>query len=137
MSSAIRHLTLDIGHLQELWFRAFVIRVEPELLVRALRGQHSLGSIIVTNAVEIENERMSRQRLPIIRASEVGEYVYCARAWWLRRVAGLEPAGRERRKRGTALHRRHGRAVVGSRVLVVFGVALALAAALLILLSGR
>jgi hypothetical protein len=80
---------------------------------------------------------MSRERLPIIRASEVGEYVYCARAWWLRRVAGLAPAGRERRELGTILHRRHGRAVVGSRALVVLGAALALAAALLIVLSGR
>jgi CRISPR/Cas system-associated exonuclease Cas4 (RecB family) len=80
---------------------------------------------------------MSRQRLPIIRASEVGEYVYCARAWWLRRVAGLEPAGRERRELGTALHRRHGRAVTGSRALVAIGATLALAAGLLILLSGR
>ena len=80
---------------------------------------------------------MSRQRLPIIRASEVGEYVYCARAWWLRRVAGLEPAGRERREWGTVLHRRHGRAVAGSRALIVVGAALALTAALLILFSGR
>jgi CRISPR/Cas system-associated exonuclease Cas4 (RecB family) len=80
---------------------------------------------------------MSRERLPIIRASEVGEYVYCARAWWLRRVAGLQPAGRERRELGTAMHRRHGRAVVGSRVLVALGAVLALVAALLILLSGR
>jgi CRISPR/Cas system-associated exonuclease Cas4 (RecB family) len=79
---------------------------------------------------------MSRERPPIIRASEVGEYVYCARAWWLRRVAGLEPAGRERRELGTALHRRHGRALAGSRMLVALGAALALAA-LLILLSGR
>ena len=80
---------------------------------------------------------MSRERLPVIRASEVGEYVYCARAWWLRRVAGLEPAGSERRELGTAMHRRHGRAVAGSRALVALGVALALVAALLILLSGR
>jgi CRISPR/Cas system-associated exonuclease Cas4 (RecB family) len=80
---------------------------------------------------------MSRERLPIIRASEVGEYVYCAHAWWLRRVAGLEPAGRERRELGTALHRRHGQAVAGSRMLVTLGVALALVAALLIILSGR
>jgi CRISPR/Cas system-associated exonuclease Cas4 (RecB family) len=80
---------------------------------------------------------MSRERLPIIRASEVGEYVYCARAWWLRRVVGLEPDGRERRELGTAMHRRHGRAVAGSRVLVLLGTALVLVAALLILLSGR
>lgn len=79
---------------------------------------------------------MPRQRLPIIRASEVGEYVYCARAWWLRRVGGLEPSGYERREYGTALHRRHGRAVAGSRALLLLGIALALAAVVLIV-SGR
>jgi CRISPR/Cas system-associated exonuclease Cas4 (RecB family) len=63
---------------------------------------------------------VARQRLPIIRASELGEYVYCARAWWLRRVGGLEPAGRERREYGVTLHQRHGRAVAGSRALLVF-----------------
>jgi hypothetical protein len=79
---------------------------------------------------------MPRQRLPIIRASEVGEYVYCARAWWLRRVVGLEPAGHERREYGTALHRRHGGAVAGSRTLMLLGIALALAA-LVLIVSGR
>ncbi|NJN16042.1 MAG: hypothetical protein HC822_07035 [Oscillochloris sp.] len=53
-----------------------------------------------------------------IRASEVGEYVYCARAWWLRRVAGFEPEGAERRELGTALHVRHGRAVALSGMLL-------------------
>ena len=71
---------------------------------------------------------MSKERLPIIRASEIGEYVYCARAWWLRRVADLEPDGRERREHGTALHRRHGRAVAGSRALVLLFVVLVIAA---------
>ena len=71
---------------------------------------------------------MSKERLPIIRASEIGEYVYCARAWWLRRVADLEPDGRERREQGTALHRRHGRAVAGSRALVLLSVVLVIAA---------
>jgi CRISPR/Cas system-associated exonuclease Cas4 (RecB family) len=80
---------------------------------------------------------VSRQRLPIIRASEVGEYVYCARAWWLRRVAGLEPSGHERRELGTILHRRHGRAVAGSRALVALGIVLAFVAVLLIVLMGR
>jgi hypothetical protein len=78
---------------------------------------------------------VARQRLPIIRASEMGEYVYCARAWWLRRVEGLEPAGHERREYGIAQHHRHGRAVAGSRVLLLVGGLLAVAALVLILLS--
>ncbi|MFN8569683.1 MAG: hypothetical protein U0Z44_19630 [Kouleothrix sp.] len=77
-----------------------------------------------------------KQSLPIIRASEIGEYVYCARAWWLRRVAGWQPAGRERREFGTALHRRHGRAVAGSRLLLVLA-GLLLGAALLLIGLGR
>jgi len=79
---------------------------------------------------------MAKERLPIIRASEIGEYVYCARAWWLRRVAGLEPDGHERRERGTLLHRRHGRAVAGSRALLALAIAL-LVAALALIAVGR
>ncbi len=56
--------------------------------------------------------------MPIIRASEIGEYVYCARAWWLRRVAGVEPEGQARREHGTQLHTRHGRAVTFSGALL-------------------
>lgn len=81
-------------------------------------------------------------RLPVIRASEVAEYVYCARAWWLRRVAGLEPdpAARERMARGTVLHQRHGRALLGSQMLLALAALLilaALAALLLHLLAPR
>jgi CRISPR/Cas system-associated exonuclease Cas4 (RecB family) len=78
---------------------------------------------------------MAREKLAMIRASEIGEYVYCARAWWLRRVLGLEPAGRERRERGSALHRRHALAVGVSRMLLWLGLALLLAAGALILLG--
>lgn len=80
---------------------------------------------------------MARERLQVIRASEIGEYVYCARAWWLRRVAGLEPAGRERREYGSILHHRHGRAVLGSRLLVSLGLMLALLAGVLMIFAGR
>lgn len=69
----------------------------------------------------------------MIRASEVGEYVYCARAWWLRRVAGLEPAGRARREAGSALHRRHGRGLRWSGLLLAAGLALLMAALLLLM----
>jgi hypothetical protein len=71
---------------------------------------------------------MPRERRATIRASEVGEYAFCARAWWLRRVAGLEPAGVERRERGSALHQRHGHTVAASNTLLFVGLALVLVA---------
>jgi hypothetical protein len=79
---------------------------------------------------------VTRERLPILRASEVGEYVYCARYGGCGVSGGLEPAGRERREHGTALHRRHGRAVVGSRALLI-GAALLAVAALALILAAR
>ena len=75
---------------------------------------------------------MARRRSAMIRASEIGEYVYCSRAWWLRRVAGLEPAGHERREYGANLHRRHGQTVAASRLLLWLALGFGLAAALLI-----
>ncbi|ABU57908.1 MULTISPECIES: hypothetical protein [Roseiflexus] len=76
---------------------------------------------------------MPGPRLPIIRASEIGEYVYCARAWWLRRVAGLEPEERARREYGTTLHHRHARSVALSRLFAIIAALLGtLALALLI-----
>ncbi len=68
----------------------------------------------------------------IIRASEVAEYSYCARAWWLRHVAGLEPAGQLRRDRGVAAHARHGRAVQSSGTLLALGGLLLLLSLLLL-----
>jgi CRISPR/Cas system-associated exonuclease Cas4 (RecB family) len=73
--------------------------------------------------------------MPIIRASEVGEYVYCARAWWLRRVAGQEPAGHQRRSTGIALHNRHARQVRLSSVLLVLSSVLLLLALVFFFIS--
>jgi hypothetical protein len=73
------------------------------------------------------------KRLTTIRASEVGEYLYCTRAWWLRRVAGLEPEGQERRERGTLLHIRHGRDVAASGALIWVGCVVLLLAILMLL----
>jgi CRISPR/Cas system-associated exonuclease Cas4 (RecB family) len=70
-----------------------------------------------------------------IRASEVGEYTYCARSWWLRRVAGEEPEGRERREAGVALHAAHGRAVGLSGWAVWAGVAVFALGLLLLVLA--
>lgn len=71
----------------------------------------------------------------MIRASEVGEYLFCARAWWLRHVEGLEPAGQERRLAGEYAHRRHSGTLQSSRLLLWLGAALLLAALLVALLS--
>jgi 3-mercaptopyruvate sulfurtransferase SseA len=47
----------------------------------------------------------------IIRASEIGEYAYCARAWWLRRVQGVSTRNVASLQGGQQAHDRHGRAV--------------------------
>jgi CRISPR/Cas system-associated exonuclease Cas4 (RecB family) len=73
--------------------------------------------------------------MDVIRASEVGEYVFCARAWWLRRVVGEEPEGQERREAGLALHAAHGRTVSFSGWIVWVGAAVFLLGLLLLFLA--
>ena len=73
----------------------------------------------------------------VIRASEVGEYVFCRRAWWLRHTRGLASANVRELAEGAAVHAGHGRRVAlalalrGLAVLLV-AAALALAAASLL-----
>ena len=57
---------------------------------------------------------MARARDDIVRASEVESYVYCARAWWLRRVKGRQPDNIEDMERGSAVHLTHARSVARS-----------------------
>jgi hypothetical protein len=80
----------------------------------------------------------ARGKKPVIRASEIGAYVYCRRAWWLKRVAGFEPAGKaEAFSKGITAHATHGRLVRRSSwqrrvalVLFALGLILLLLAAL-------
>ncbi len=46
-----------------------------------------------------------------IRASEVGTYLYCRRAWWYRQT-GQESLNQAELAAGTELHRQHGRKVL-------------------------
>jgi hypothetical protein len=57
--------------------------------------------------------RRSNSHDPIIRASEIAQYTFCARAWWLGRVKGYRSTNLAVMRRGTARHRTHGRAVEG------------------------
>jgi CRISPR/Cas system-associated exonuclease Cas4 (RecB family) len=47
----------------------------------------------------------------LIRASEIAEYVYCRRSWWLRRVGGYRSRNVREMAAGTAYHQQHGQVV--------------------------
>jgi hypothetical protein len=57
----------------------------------------------------------SQPRIPIIRASEIGQYVFCRRAWWLGAVQGYRPVNDAVLEAGTRTHLQHGRSVAGSQ----------------------
>lgn len=56
---------------------------------------------------------MKNNRKEIIRASEIGSYIYCNRAWWLKRIDGRESHNVTEMQLGTQQHERHSRAVKG------------------------
>jgi hypothetical protein len=78
-------------------------------------------------------EPLSKQD-EVIRASEVGLYTFCARAWWLGQVLGYRSANLAEMQRGAVQHRAHGRTVVSFHrlrrvaviLLVLAGIALAI-----------
>lgn len=72
---------------------------------------------------------------PVIRASEIGSYLYCRRAWWYRKQ-GVESQNQAEMASGTELHRRHGRTVIAAGFLQVAGYALLIIAILLIVAFG-
>lgn len=80
---------------------------------------------------------------PVIRASELGEYVYCARSWWLKRAQGVQSHNVDALCSGTAAHDRHGRGVATvqtqrrlATILLAAAALLAVAAVLLALIGG-
>jgi len=58
--------------------------------------------------------RASERSGRVIRASEIGQYVYCAHAWWLGSVQGLPSAHQQEMTAGETAHLRHGRRVRAS-----------------------
>lgn len=72
-----------------------------------------------------------------IRASEIGAYLYCKRAWWYQRQ-GIETENLAELSGGTELHRRHEQVVFASSCIQAFAylfLLLALAALTLYLVS--
>ena len=54
---------------------------------------------------------MKTNQKEIIRASEIGAYIYCNRAWWLKRIDGRESRNLTEMEHGTRSHAQHARAV--------------------------
>jgi hypothetical protein len=71
----------------------------------------------------------------VIRASEIGEYVFCHRAWWLHQVQGETSANTREMAEGTARHAWHGWQVSLAAGLRALAVLLLLAAVLAFVLS--
>lgn len=64
-----------------------------------------------------------------IRSSEIGNYLYCRRAWWYRKT-GTPSENQIELAAGTDLHRRHGRQALASLLTRTLGLILLLAAIL-------
>jgi CRISPR/Cas system-associated exonuclease Cas4 (RecB family) len=70
-----------------------------------------------------------------IRVSEVVEYVYCRRSWWLRRMEGHASANVTQLAHGSGYHNAHGRRVRLSLQLRLLAYGLLLGAAIALLFS--
>jgi CRISPR/Cas system-associated exonuclease Cas4 (RecB family) len=70
--------------------------------------------------------------MAIIRSSDIGNYLYCRRAWWYRKL-GFESENQAEMTAGTEIHRQHGRKVVASGLTRFLGVILLFAALTLII----
>jgi len=66
----------------------------------------------------------------IIRASELGQYAFCARSWWLSRVKGYRSANVREMALGQSEHRAHGHTVRSYQRLQRLALGLLLAATL-------
>jgi hypothetical protein len=66
-----------------------------------------------------------------IRASEIGAYTYCKRAWWYQ-CQGEESENEVEMAVGTAFHKMHGRQVLAARLLQLGGWVILLLAVILL-----
>ncbi len=69
--------------------------------------------------------------MQVIRSSDIGNYLYCRRAWWYRRQ-GFESENQAELASGTELHRKHGRKVLAAGLMRSLGFLLLLLALILL-----
>lgn len=76
---------------------------------------------------------MTKER-SLVRASEIGAWGFCQRAWWLANVQGAPHRNPQRLKQGTATHLAHGQAVVRAQRLRKAGLLLLAVGVILVIL---
>lgn len=69
--------------------------------------------------------------MPVIRSSDIGNYLYCRRAWWYKKQ-GFESENRAELATGTEIHRQHGRQVLASNLTRSLGLVLLLVALIML-----
>jgi hypothetical protein len=67
--------------------------------------------------------------MKIIRASEIGAYQFCNRAWWYQ-LQGYEPDNKAELTGGSEIHEKHSRVVVASNCMQAVAYGLLLSAIL-------
>jgi hypothetical protein len=69
-----------------------------------------------------------------IRASELGTYIFCKRAWWFQ-SQGLRSTNQAELSAGSEFHRKHGRSLLVARALRLGGLLLLLVAVAIIVIG--
>ncbi len=72
--------------------------------------------------------------MTIIRSSDIGNYLYCRRAWWYQHQ-GIESLNQAELTDGAELHRQHGRKVMAAALLQMLAVLFLLTALVLLAIS--
>ena len=61
--------------------------------------------------------------MAVIRSSDIGNYLYCRRAWWYKKQ-GMVSENQAELATGTEIHRQHGRKVLASNLTRMLGLIL-------------
>jgi CRISPR/Cas system-associated exonuclease Cas4 (RecB family) len=69
--------------------------------------------------------------MAVIRSSDIGNYLYCRRAWWYKKQ-GFESENQAELASGTEIHRQHGRKVLASNLNRTLGLVLLFVALILL-----
>jgi CRISPR/Cas system-associated exonuclease Cas4 (RecB family) len=71
----------------------------------------------------------------VIRASELAQYAYCAKAWWLGSVQGVASSNTRELAHGEQVHRAHGRRIWLAGALRIAAFAIMAIAGIVLLLT--